>query len=118
MNKYVDWQELTVEQRKAIMTRLEAYVKIKFDSGEIITFQPFRQTASMPPHFIVDMVTEPSTLFKQYIGEDDSLNYICMCVDILKQLIKDHGIETSNIQYLKEAKLEADHLRLNLNLDY
>lgn len=98
------WNDLTEEEKNEIRKRMDCEVKVKFTSGEIIGFNPFRQCCSMPPKYTVTYYTSGQKKCEFKFVHDVIHN------------IENNGLETNNIQYLKEAKFKVDHMVLNENL--
>lgn len=98
------WNELTEEEKNEFRKRMACEVRVKFTSGEIIGFNPFRECCSMPPKYTVTYYTSG-----QKKGE------FLFVHDVIHN-IENNGLETNNIQYLKEAKFKVDHIVLNENL--
>ena len=78
-------------------------VKIKFDNGEIVGFNPFKVCASMPPQYTLKNHTTGKKMYFEF-------------TDKFIHTIENNGIETNNIQYLEECNIKANHLKLNLDL--
>lgn len=97
------WNDLTKEEKADFFKKMEAEVKVKFASGEIIGFNPFRQCYSMPAQY-------------NYINYTTGKKMDFRFVHDLVLDIETNGVETNNIQYLEEANIKAKHMTLNLEM--
>jgi len=81
-------------------------VKVKFSNGEIIGFWPHRICCSVPSKFtFIDYTHDKKNKKKQY----------CLVSELLDK-IESIGIETNNIEYLKEVGIKTNGLTLNADL--
>lgn len=103
VSKQKSWNDLTEEEKSDFFKKMKAEVKVKFASGEIIGFNPFKECCSMPPQY----------QFKNYTN-GKKMNF--KFVHDLVSDIETTGVETNNIEYLEEAKIKAKHMTLNLEL--
>ena len=101
--KQKSWNDLTKEEKSEFFKRMEGEVKVKFASGEIIGFNPFKQCCSMPAQYHYRSYTTDKKMAFRFVHD-------------LVSDIETNGVETNNIQYLEEAKIKAKHMTLNLEL--
>lgn len=97
------WDELTKEEKSDILKKMSSEVKVKFISGEIIGFNPFRICASFPAQYQIKNYTL-NNKFELILKND------------LHMKITNYGVETNNIEYLKEAKFQVNNILLNVEL--
>jgi len=97
------WDELTKEEKSDIIKKMSSEVKVKFTSGEIIGFNPFRICASFPAKYQIKNYTLNNKY--EFIFEHN-----------LHSKISNYGVETNNIEYLKEAKFKVNNILLNVEL--
>ena len=101
--KQRSWNDLTKEEKSDFFKKMEAEVKVKFASGEIIGFNPFKQCCSMPAKYQYRNYTTDKKMAFRFVHD-------------LVSDIETNGVETNNIEYLEEAKIKANHMTLNLEL--
>jgi len=101
--KQKSWNELTKEEKEEFFKRLNAEVKVKFVSGEIIGFNPFKVCASMPAQYNIKNYTTGKKM--EFRWEHD-----------VRRDIANNAIESNNIKYLEEAKFDVKNIKLNLEL--
>lgn len=101
--KQRSWSDLTKEEKADFFKKMEAEVKVKFASGEIIGFNPFKQCCSLPAQYHYRSYTPDKKMAFRFVHD--------LVLDI-----ETNGVETNNIQYLEEAKIKAKHMTLNLDL--
>jgi len=97
------WSDLTKEEKEEIKTKMSCEVKVKFLSGLIIGFNPFRVCASFPAKYLIKNYSNGGTMEYKYEHE-------------LKLNIMKDGIESNNVKYLEEAQMIVDNIKLNLEL--
>lgn len=86
--------DLTKEEKSEFWKRMECEVRVKFTSGEIIGFNPFRQYFSFPAKYTVTYYTSGQ--------KKCEFKYVH---DVIHN-IENNGVETNNILYLEEAKIK------------
>ena len=101
--KPIPWDILTDEQKRDFFEKINTEVKVKFASGEIIGFNPFKQCCSMPAQYHYRSYTTDKKMAFRFVHD-------------LVSDIETNGVETNNIEYLEEAKIKANHMTLNLEL--
>ena len=98
--KQNSWNDIPNEE---FFKKVKAEVKVKFTSGEIIGFTPFKQCCSIPPQYHLKNYTA---------GKKINFRFV---YDFISD-IEINGVESNNIEYLEEAKIKAKHMKLNLDL--
>lgn len=107
-NKQKSWSELTKEERNEILKRMKCVIKVKLNNGRIFEFNPFRECASLPPHYNLNWLP-------LYNNEKPKGQF--MFCDEVFHMVATEGIESDNIEYLNEAKFDTKNIKLNLNID-
>jgi len=98
-----DWSDLSKEEKQEFIKRMDCEVKVKFSSGEIIGFNPFKVCASFPTQYLVKNYSNGGKM--EYNWEEK-----------LKQKIKNNGVESNNVKYLEEANIDIGNVKLNSEL--
>lgn len=103
---------LSSDEMSNFLKKCNTEVKVRFKTGEIIGFYPFKKCMSMPARYACTIY-----LNKDSIGSLEypyKLEYIEETTFIRK--IDEYGLESNNIQYLSEANFNVSNITLNLKL--
>lgn len=102
MSKQLNWSELSQEERDKILQKFNCSVKVRLNNGIMFEFNPFRQCASMPPQFCLNWLP---------LYENDKPKRQFMFCDDVFRMVAMEGIESDNVEYLKEAKFDTKNIK-------